>query len=79
MDQGDRFRMHDHAKSPNDPKPKTLIRKTPRADELLSQLLDAADEFLNAGRLERKSAESELLRVTDRIKRRLGRVSDWKR
>jgi len=71
------IRLHDYVEN-GDPMPRSLLRAS-RQDELLNDLVDAADRFLNAGRETRRAAEEDLLKTTDRIKRRLGRVNDWKR
>jgi hypothetical protein len=64
------IRMHDHVES--DGKVRRSLR-APRKDELFTQLLDVAEEFLDAPRKDRREAELNLLKIVDHVKARLRR------
>ncbi len=66
-------RMHDYVEGSE---PVRSLIRAPRKEELISQLLDAVDRFLSATRLERREAEANLLRVSDRVKSRLGNLPE---
>lgn len=62
------LRMHDYVH--DDGSMPTTLTRAPRRSELYSRLLDAADEFVNATRLEKKEAARRLMLVVDQVKRR---------